>query len=252
MLQRTLFLDVGFDNMIATDALRSVLKLVEAEEFSYVVTPNVDHVVKLHRDRGNAALWRSYDEARLCLCDSRILQMLATWSRIDLGLVPGSDLTVMLLDQPSKSIRSICVVGGTAKMVLRLKERFPSRRWHHHIPPMGVRTDPVAQEQIICFVEDASADLTFMAIGAPQSELLCRQLANRGCARGVALCVGASLEFVTGEKRRAPIWMQQAKLEWLFRLLSEPRRLFRRYMVDGPRIFRIWFRWQMKRLLPVA
>jgi exopolysaccharide biosynthesis WecB/TagA/CpsF family protein len=96
-------------------------------------------------------------------------------------------------------------------------------------------------------VEASAADLVFFAIGAPQSELLCRRLAQRQNARGVALCVGASLEFLTGAKRRAPVWLQRLKLEWFFRLAAEPRRLGRRYLLDGPEIFRIWYRWRRRR-----
>jgi N-acetylglucosaminyldiphosphoundecaprenol N-acetyl-beta-D-mannosaminyltransferase len=57
----------------------------------------------------------------------------------------------------------------------------------------------------------------------------------------VGLCIGASVEFLSGAKRRAPRWMQRAGLEWLYRLLSEPRRLWRRYLVKGPRVFKLWW-----------
>ena len=108
---------------------------------------------------------------------------------------------------------------------------------------MGVRSNPAAQAEIVEFVEQVDAKLIFFAIGAPQSEIVCHTLALRGARGGVALCIGASLEFITGKKRRAPLWMQTARLEWLFRLLIEPRRLARRYLVEGPRIFSVWFRW---------
>ena len=84
----------------------------------------------------------------------------------------------------------------------------------------------------------------FFAIGAPQSEIVFAEILERGQARGVALCIGASLEFLTGAKTRAPLWMQRAGLEWLFRLGTEPRRLWRRYLVEGPKIFGIWRRWR--------
>ena len=87
--------------------------------------------------------------------------------------------------------------------------------------------------------------LFFFAIGAPQSELVCALAVERGKARGVGLCIGASLEFLTGAKSRAPLWMQRAGLDWLFRLASEPARLWRRYLVEGPQIFLIWWRWRL-------
>ncbi|TCJ34976.1 WecB/TagA/CpsF family glycosyltransferase [Frankia sp. BMG5.11] len=217
-----------------------------SSSFSYVVTPNVDHLVQLHRRRSDAELWLSYRSADVCLCDSRILQTLAKSSGIELQLVPGSDLTASLLKQAPERQQTVAVVGGDAEMFASLEGLFPDRTWHHHIPPMGVRSNPAAQEGIIEFVEATAADATFFAIGAPQSELLCHRIGERGRARGVALCIGASLEFLTGEKKRAPVWMQRLKLEWLFRLLAEPRRLGRRYLVEGPNIFRIWYHWRQR------
>jgi exopolysaccharide biosynthesis WecB/TagA/CpsF family protein len=74
-------------------------------------------------------------------------------------------------------------------------------------------------------------------VGSPQQELVARALQERGRARGLALCVGASLDFIGGIEQRAPLWMQRASLEWLYRLLQNPRRLAGRYLVRGPRIF---------------
>lgn len=244
---RVEFLGVAFDAIGAREARMRVLELAESRTFSYVVTPNVDHIVQLHRRTQGDPLWRAYAEADLCLCDSRIVEALARRSHRRLTVVTGSDLTADLLASISSSGRSLTVVGGTGQLLHDLERRFPHVRWHHHEPPMGVRSNQDAQQEIVEFIERTAADITFLAIGAPQSELLCAAIAQRGSARGVALCVGASLEFITGAKARAPRWLQRARLEWLFRLLSEPRRLARRYLLDGPAIFTIWSRWKKGR-----
>ena len=75
-----------------------------------------------------------------------------------------------------------------------------------------------------------------LAIGSPQQELFAQALLRRGRCWGVALCIGAGLEFLVGARRRAPVPVQRLGLEWAYRLLSEPRRMWRRYLVDGPRI----------------
>ena len=75
------------------------------------------------------------------------------------------------------------------------------------------------------------------AVGSPQQETIAQMLRTRGVARGLALCIGASLNFITGVEKRAPVWMQKMALEWLYRLMQDPRRLARRYLVRGPRIF---------------
>src|SRR3546814_15777850 len=90
---------------------------------------------------------------------------------------------------------------------------------------MGIRHDPAARTAIAEFGEAAAADVVFLAVGAPQSEMVCADIGQRGRARGVALCIGASLEFLTGAKSRAPLWMQRAGFAWLFRLLREPQQI---------------------------
>lgn len=239
---RGAFLDLDFDRLDLPTAVARVVALAAEPSFSYIVTPNVDHIVQLHRSDDQRQK-SSYRDAKLCLCDSRILARLAHWSGIELPVVAGSDLTRQLL-VAALPPASIAVIGGDALLHPELEAMFPRFAWQFHQPPMGVRHDPQARSRIADFVETAHADVIFLAIGAPQSEIICAELLDRGRARGVALCIGASLEFLTGAKDRAPVWMQRAGLEWLYRLLSEPRRLWRRYLIDGPRIFAIWWAWR--------
>jgi exopolysaccharide biosynthesis WecB/TagA/CpsF family protein len=103
---------------------------------------------------------------------------------------------------------------------------------------MGFINDPVAVEDCLSFIESASPfRFCFLAVGSPQQEAIAQALRARGAARGLALCIGASLNFITGLEKRAPLWMQKMALEWLYRLLQNPRRLARRYLIRGPRIF---------------
>jgi N-acetylglucosaminyldiphosphoundecaprenol N-acetyl-beta-D-mannosaminyltransferase len=243
---RVSFLDVNFDLVNRSAVLRAIDDLITAPVFTYIVTPNVDHLVTLHANRTDGRLWESYERATFCLCDSKVLQALAKSSGIQLELVTGSDLTGTLLDYSVHNLECIAVIGGDSELLARLISSYPKWTWYQHIPPMGVRSDRAAQDAIIAFVEGSRADLFFFAIGAPQSELLCAEIADRGHAKGVALCIGASLEFVTRLKKRAPRWMRAAGVEWLFRLASEPRRLWRRYLLVGPSIFAIWWRWEFR------
>jgi exopolysaccharide biosynthesis WecB/TagA/CpsF family protein len=110
----------------------------------------------------------------------------------------------------------------------------------HYSPPMGFIRDRNAVEQTLEFVEAHSPfRFCFIGVGSPQQELLARELKQRDRARGLALCIGASINFLTGAERRAPRWMQVTNLEWLYRLLQDPGRLAKRYLVRGPRIFRL-------------
>jgi len=237
------FLGLQFESLDQPHAVAMVRELCEGSSFTYVVTPNVDHVVRLHRQRQDRPLWAAYEKATLRLCDSRILRALARLSGHKLELVPGSDLTEMILGS-TEGLRGAAVVGGDDDLIRNLRALYPGLTWHWHAPPQGVLHDAKAQLAIAEFVEDCPAGLFFIAIGSPQSELVCSVITDRRSARGVGLCIGASLEFLTGAKARSPRWMQRFGLEWLYRLGTEPTRLWRRYLVEGPRIFLIWWRWR--------
>ena len=242
--QSASFLGVRFDLLDEARALERIESLAAAGPFTFVVTPNVDHVVRLHRQLDNEALWACYDDAALCLCDSRILKALARFSGVALVVVPGSDLTARILG--ARLPMASAVIGGDETLMQGLRARYPQVEWFHHAPPSGVLHDIEAQMEIVDFAEQTPARLIFFAIGSPQSEIVCSRIAARRKAAGVGLCVGASLQFLTGAKTRAPRWMQRLGLEWLFRLLSEPVRLWRRYLVEGPTIFAIWWRWRFR------
>lgn len=227
-----------------------VVERSQAAAFSYLVTPNVDHVVRLHRtlrEQDGETLRQAYDGADLRLCDSRILALLARWSGLTLPVVTGSDLTARLLATPWPDGTRIALVGGSEGQRDWLARAQPKARLFHHRPPMGLRANPAARAAVAAFIENAQPHLTLLTVGAPQSEIVAGLVKARRKGRGVALCVGASLEFLTGEKRRAPHALRMLRLEWAFRLLNEPRRLWRRYLLEGPAILRIWCAWRRAR-----
>ena len=243
-LPKVPFLGAPFARCSVPVAADWVRDTAQGSTFAYLVTPNVDHIVMLNEDGPEP--WLSvYREAvatsDLCVNDSRILARLGRLSGQQLGLVPGSDLVKHLLANGAEGISSIALIGGKTREFDWLRENLPDQRVVHFDPPMGVRENEDAQVAIAEFIEREACDLVLMAFGAPQSEITCLRIKERGQARGVALCIGASVEFLSGAQSRAPDWMQEASLEWLYRLLSEPRRLWHRYLVRGPRVFAIWW-----------
>ena len=244
---RQQFLGLGFDPLDQSQTLDQIKRLARSDSFSFVVTPNVDHMVRLHSLDPVDTLWRIYRTADICVCDSQILQALSKASDVPLPLVTGSDLTDRLVRDMARNDggidAKIAIIGGDAELKAALQKTYPAINWQQTIPPMGVAKNLAAQAQISEFVEKSAAIVFLLAIGSPQSEMVCDLIKQRGKARGVALCIGASLEFMVGTKQRAPKWMQALKIEWLFRLLSEPGRLWKRYLVQGPKIFTIWQNW---------
>lgn len=239
------FLGVDILPIDLNAALTEIAQMARQDRFSYVVTPNVDHLVNLYpkQPESKHQLFReAYDAADLTLCDSRILKALARLSGIGLTVVPGSDLTASLFDQQLATGDRVAIIGGDDKLLDHLKRLHLQPTYLQHVPPMGVLKKPEVMKEIVHFVENAGADYIFFAIGSPQSEIIAHQCAQSQKCRGVGLCIGASLEFITSAKKRAPKWMQAAGLEWAFRLISEPRRLWRRYLVEDIRIFPIYLR----------
>jgi len=240
----TNFLGIAFDplDMVAAEAWLAA-RAPDAP-FTFIVTPNVDHVVKLDAAPPGSELRTAYDTAALRLCDSRIVSKLAATRGIALPVVPGSDLTAHLVTRIAQRGDRLCLIGGDAAMLADLRCLRPDLDIVQLIPPMGMLNMPDAMAEAEAFVQNARARFTLLAVAMPQQEILALRVAQAGGAVGVGLCIGASLDFLTGRKARAPRWMQRASLEWLHRLLSEPRRLWRRYLIEGPRIFLLTLRWR--------
>lgn len=236
------FIDMAFtadDDGQVIDAIRA---RDPAAPFAYIVTPNVDHIVRLQRRRSD--LWPAYRSAWMTLCDSRIIARLAHRSGFSLPTLPGSDLTMRMIASVIEPDDRIAILGGGADRVAALADRYGLNAVTHYEPPMGFVDDPAAIDRAARFVIDARARYCFFALGSPQQEMLAYRIARVGGATGIGLCVGASLDFLTGAQTRAPSAMQRLSIEWLYRLGSDPRRMWRRYLIDGPRIFGIARDWR--------
>jgi N-acetylglucosaminyldiphosphoundecaprenol N-acetyl-beta-D-mannosaminyltransferase len=248
---RRVFAGVPFDNFSLDHLLAIYAARDPAARFAYVVTPNVDHVIRLHQaaDDPRDAFGLAYCHALNRLCDSRIIALLARLRGMALEVTPGSDLTVALFASVVGEGDRIALVGGSPAILQALRDRYPRVIFDQHIPPMGLRDDQAAMAEAAAFVEARPARFVFLAVGSPQQEMLARLIHDRGIATGLGLCVGAAIAFLVQAQLRAPRWIQRIGLEWLYRLLQDPRRLWRRYLVEGPRIFRIAFGYRA--LLPV-
>lgn len=236
------FLGLDFTPLAQEAALNAVAAKAGAHgAFAYVVTPNVAHVVGLDRDMAGRA--RNYADAWLTLNDSRVLEALAKLSRVKLPVATGADLTEALLTKVIHRDEKVCIVGGDAELVAAIAARYKLNNVAWRQPPMGLARNAEAIEQTAEFIAKTRARYTFICVGAPQQEMIARAVLRRGDAVGVGLCVGAALEFLSGRVRRAPKWMQRIRMEWAWRLASEPKRLWRRYLLEAPRIFPIWYYW---------
>jgi N-acetylglucosaminyldiphosphoundecaprenol N-acetyl-beta-D-mannosaminyltransferase len=236
------FLGINFSPMEPETLLaRCVEAGSRSDGFRYLITPNVDQLV---RGSTQPQYLEINENAWVNVNDSRILELLANFSGLRIPACPGSSLTAQLFNSVIDPHEPIVVIGGNQAVIDKLTAQFglTDLRWHQ--PPMGLRTNPEAVAQAAQFCVDNRARFYFLCVGSPQEGLVAMEIKRSGQATGLGFCVGASLEFLTGIRQRAPIWLQNMRLEWLFRLVSEPKALWRRYLVEGPKILGIWLRWK--------
>ena len=209
--------------------LLSIIPQWVLEPYSYIVTPNLDHLVLLQESQ---ELNQSYHYARLRVCDSRVLIPLLKRLGVHIEeVICGSDLTIDLLKMANGAGWGVTIIGSTDEEIDKLKALYPKLSVYHHNPPMGFINNPVEVEKAVEYAVNTSSELVLYAVGAPRQEHLAYLVSKRQ-RRGMGFCIGASISFATGSIKRAPVWMQKAKIEWLHRMLSDPRRLIRRYWKD--------------------
>lgn len=231
--------DIDFYDGSNTELIDQIIAS-SGRAFSYIVTPNVNHVVRLEDD---SDLRRAYANASHRICDSQVLKGLMKLLRTPVPeVIPGSNLTGELMDIAEAKAWRVTVIGGGVSEMRTMRRLYPNVTFFHHNPPMGFFDHPREVQASLDFVVDHPAELVVLAVGCPRQEILGQLIQADGRAQGVGLCVGASIDFLSGKVRRAPKWMQHMSLEWLHRMCTEPRRLAKRYANDAVRMIPIVYR----------
>ena len=212
-----------------------ILHELDAGRGGVVVTPNLDHLRRYCRDLSFGAL---IAEADLVVADGMPLVWASRLQGTPLPeRVPGSNLISSLSGAAGARGRSVFLLGGdigTAEGAARaLKQKFPAVIIAGtHFPPFGFQNSPKEMSAIIQALSEAKPDIVFVALGSPKQEKLIARL-RPILPAAWWIGVGNSFSFLAGHVRRAPLWMQRIGLEWLHRLMQEPRRLFKRYLIVG-------------------
>jgi len=196
-----------------------------------VFTINLDHITKLRR---NARFRAAYDRARIVLADGFPIVLAGRLQGRTLSRAPGSDLIVPLCAEASRRNIPIVLFGSTFD-TLRVAAR-ELKTLHPGLTISGVYApdhgfDPYSDtaDKCIAFIKASGAGLSFLALGSPKQELFADRCLDE--THGVSfVCIGAGLDFLSGQQRRAPKFVQSIGCEWLWRMASNPRRLARRYL----------------------
>ena len=230
-LPHTTFLDTPIHIATMQEALDTI-------ESGVVVTPNIDHLAKLHHD---AEFRRCYEAADWVLCDSRIISTLSRLLPTPIPeTIPGSTFFTRFYEHhASDPDCRIFLLGARPGVADEARRRINARVGREivvgaHSPSFGFEKRPDEAAEIASIVNASGANVVLVGVGAPKQEKWI--MAHRDEMPGVKLwlALGATIDFEAGALRRAPRWVQRVGMEWFYRFLCEPRRMFRRYFVDDP------------------
>ena len=230
---------VEIDAVTMPQAVEEVRRWLGSEDgrCKYVVTPNVDHTVMLQESQEFRDV---YEGANLILADG--WPVVAASRLVGRPLperVAGSDLVPTLFDSASDDQPPMTVyLLGAMLGVAETAAANIRKKWSNVVvvgtysPPFGFEKDAEECDRILAMIAEANPEVLVVGLGAPKQELWVHKHCDRIQAR-TALCVGATIDFLAGEKSRAPRWVQKIGMEWCHRVLTEPKRLAKRYAKDA-------------------
>jgi N-acetylglucosaminyldiphosphoundecaprenol N-acetyl-beta-D-mannosaminyltransferase len=225
---------LGFHRLTEAEAVRHVIMASQCGRGGWVATPNIDICRQVSAD---GALQEMVAGASLIVPDGMPLLWAARLRGDSLPeRVTGASLIFSLTEAAARHGLSVYLLGGAPGVPQRAAEQL-SRRYPRLAvagvddPPVGFDADPDAIAALIDRLRAAASAIVFVGLGFPKQELLITRLLPSFEATWFVSC-GAAIPFAANALPRAPLWMQQAGMEWLFRLISEPRRLFKRYLIQ--------------------
>lgn len=233
--QRVNILNVPIDNL-------SMYELLDRLKHGGVVyTPNVDHLVKLQKDR---KFYQVYLDADYRVCDSQLILYASRFLKQPIcEKLSGSDLFPAFYRYYSKdeSVK-IFLLGGLEGVAETARRRINLKVGRDMVvdcysPPFGFEEDPVECSKIVELINSSGANVLAVGVGAPKQEKWIGKYKNSLSKITTFLAIGATIDFEAGNLKRSPAWMSSAGLEWLYRLLMEPTRLWKRYLVEDLSFF---------------
>lgn len=228
--------------ILNVDILRITQReLLERLDEGVLITPNVDHLVKLQGDGG---FYDVYRRAEWVVCDSKILYLLSKMLRRPLPeAIPGSSFfTAYYMHHKDDADCRIFLLGAKEGIAAKAMERINARVGRRivvgaHSPSFGFEKNERECDELVRIVNDSGANVLLVGVGAPKQEKWIMKYRDRMPGVKLFMALGATIDFEAGTLKRAPRLWQKIGMEWLYRCLKEPKRLLRRYFVDDMQFF---------------
>lgn len=242
-------LNTYVNNLNMDEAIQSIEQMIEIGKKSYIIAINVDVVVKMETD---SYLKEITDCADVVLVDGQPLVWISKLYKKSIKeKISGSDLVPILCERSLKKGYSIFIIGGKEGVAEQAKQKLENSLPGINIngvysPPFGFEKDINEMEKINNIISEAQPDILLACFGCPKQEKWIYENYQKYEAK-VSICAGATVDFLAGNVKRAPKWMRNCGLEWFFRFLQEPKRMFKRYFIRDMKIFSIIIKyWKCK------
>ena len=223
------------------------IELLQSLKRGVLVTPNLDHLVKLQHDR---EFYDLYQKAEWVVCDSKILYLCSRLLKKGIPeAIPGSSFFTAFYqyhkDNPDCRIFLLGAMEGVAQKAM---ERINASVGREIVvgamsPSYGFENKPEENELIYRTINASGANVVLVGVGAPKQEKWIYENYQKYGAK-VSICAGATVDFLAGNVNRAPKWMSDHGLEWFYRFLQEPKRMFKRYFIDDVKILSLIFKYR--------
>lgn len=240
-MTRVTILNLAIDNV-------SMNELLERLDRGVVFTPNADHLVKLQHDQD---FLKTYDSADYRVCDSRVVCYAARFLGTPIKeKISGSDLFPAFYDYHKDNPDvTIFLLGAREGIADQARQHINAEVGREMVvgtysPPYGFENDAAECKRIIERVNASGATVLAVGLGAPKQEKFIVKHKDSMPGVDIFLAIGATIDFEAGTLARAPRWMSESGLEWMYRLIMEPKRLWKRYLLDDPAF--IWLVIQQK------
>jgi exopolysaccharide biosynthesis WecB/TagA/CpsF family protein len=238
-MNRVKILNLSIDNLSQSELLKKLSSGI-------VFTPNVDHLMKL---QGDPDFLKAYESASYKLCDSKILFYVSRFLGTPIKeKISGSDFFPAFYQyhKNNENIK-IFLLGAREGVALEAQKKINSKVGRPiivgvHSPSFGFEKDEEECQKIIEMINQSDATVLAVGVGAPKQEKFICKYKDQLTNLKIFLAIGATIDFEAGNIKRAPKWLSEAGLEWLYRLLSEPRRLWKRYLIHGFSFFWLIFK----------
>lgn len=242
------FLGIRLNNMTAEEILDYVDYCIERRTPCQIVGINVDQALRVIEDKYSHEI---FDNAELVFVDGKpIIWMAKRLNRPILEKVSGPDLMLLLCERAAIKHYKIfllgCAAGVAATAAENLKKLYPGLQCvGTYSPPFDFEKDAEEIEKIISMLKESEADQLFVGLGSPKQDIFIYENME-SYQIPVSYSIGAGIDFLGGSVKRAPKWMSDIGLEWFHRMLKNPKRLAKRYLIDDPKILNYYIEFRKK------